>query len=210
VDGAHDLGGKPGFGRIVVEADEPVFHAAWEGRVRALQQIVAKATAAEIDERRHAIERMDADQYLASTYYERWLTGAATLAVEHGVISVEQLEERSGGWFPLSFPAEYSSELTARATQPDRPRFGSGTRVTVVDRRPLGHCRCPAYVRSHTGLVTACNGPYPLPDLAAHRLPARLDYCDNVSFSAADLFGGGDPAVKIHVDLFECYLEPAK
>ena len=33
MDGIHDLGGKEGFGAVVREADEPVFHARWEGRV---------------------------------------------------------------------------------------------------------------------------------------------------------------------------------
>ena len=33
VDGAHDLGGMHGFGPVPIEADEPLFHEAWEGRV---------------------------------------------------------------------------------------------------------------------------------------------------------------------------------
>jgi nitrile hydratase len=32
VDGVHDLGGLEGFGRVEVEADEPVFHFEWERR----------------------------------------------------------------------------------------------------------------------------------------------------------------------------------
>ena len=32
----HDMGGMHGFGPIVVEDNEPVFHEDWEGRVYAL------------------------------------------------------------------------------------------------------------------------------------------------------------------------------
>lgn len=210
MDGAHDLGGKPGFGRVRVEAHEPVFHAAWEGRVRGLQQGLARALSTKTDERRHAIERMEPDHYLAAPYYERWLTGTATLAVEHGVVSAEALEQRAGGSFPLSRPAKFSSEFADRAIEPAEPRFAPGTLVTVLDLPTLGHCRCPAYVRGHTGMITRCNGPYPLPDLIAHRLPTRLDYCDNVEFSASDLFQHADPLVKVRIDLFEAYLEAAR
>jgi nitrile hydratase len=33
VNGIHDMGGMHGFGPIVVERSEPVFHAPWEARV---------------------------------------------------------------------------------------------------------------------------------------------------------------------------------
>lgn len=36
MNGIHDLGGMDGFGPVVPEPDEPVFHADWEGRVFAM------------------------------------------------------------------------------------------------------------------------------------------------------------------------------
>ena len=33
MDGIHDMGGMHGLGPIDYEADEPVFHHAWEGRM---------------------------------------------------------------------------------------------------------------------------------------------------------------------------------
>src|SRR4029453_16652652 len=36
MNGAHDLGGMHGFGPVVLEPDEPVFHQEWERRVFAL------------------------------------------------------------------------------------------------------------------------------------------------------------------------------
>src|SRR5215208_4331072 len=53
---------------------------------------------------RHSIERMDPAHYLSSPYYEHWLTGVSTLAVEAGLTTPEDLERRAGGRFPLSRP----------------------------------------------------------------------------------------------------------
>ena len=39
MDGIHDLGGKQGFGTVVRETDEPVFHARWESRVFGLNLV---------------------------------------------------------------------------------------------------------------------------------------------------------------------------
>ena len=36
MNGVHDMGGMHGFGPIVREENEPLFHAAWEARVRAM------------------------------------------------------------------------------------------------------------------------------------------------------------------------------
>ena len=41
MDGMHDMGGMDGFGKIEVEENEPVFHAAWEGHVLAIRQGLA-------------------------------------------------------------------------------------------------------------------------------------------------------------------------
>src|SRR5262249_25138849 len=47
-----------------------------------------------IDEFRHAIERMAPVDYLGASYYERWLSGTLRLLVEKGVITHEALERR--------------------------------------------------------------------------------------------------------------------
>ena len=44
MDGIHDLGGRDGFGPIVVEPDEPVFHEPWERTARALIIAVMKGS----------------------------------------------------------------------------------------------------------------------------------------------------------------------
>ena len=83
MDGVHDLGGLVGFGSVEHEPMEPVFHEPWEGRVFGMMGAVSLAGYTSGPSFRHAIERMDGVHYLASSYYEHWLTGLATLLVEH-------------------------------------------------------------------------------------------------------------------------------
>ena len=150
VDGIHDLGGMQGFGAVAHSAAEPAFPDRWQATARALMEAVAGAVEASGGEFRHSIERMDPGHYLTSSYYEHWLTGAATLAVEHGLVTHAELEARAGGRFPLSGPA---LAPPVADTGPDigEPRFGVGDRVRVRDWHPPGHTRCPRYVRGKAG-----------------------------------------------------------
>ena len=81
MDGMHDLGGKQGFGPVRHSAKAAVFHAAWEQRVNALLALAVKHRLLNMDEYRHAIERMEPRHYLSAGYYERSMTGLATLCV---------------------------------------------------------------------------------------------------------------------------------
>ena len=94
MDGIHDLGGMHGFGPVEPEADEPVFHQPWEGRVFALRMAVGALNEFNRDEFRHAIERMEPAAYLETSYYEHWLHAIETLLVEKGVISRAELDAR--------------------------------------------------------------------------------------------------------------------
>src|SRR4029077_19227643 len=101
VDGIHDLSGRQGFGPVVVEQNEPVFHERWEALARSLVHVVSgNMPNPSSGAFRHAIERMDPGHYLTSSYYEHWLTAAATLAVEHGLFTREELEAPAGGAVP--------------------------------------------------------------------------------------------------------------
>src|SRR5947209_12225919 len=171
VDGIHDLGGRQGFGPVEVEQDEPVFHAPWERTARALTfAAVAQVPNASTSKFRHAIERMDPVHYLASSYYEHWLTAGATLAVEAGLVSPEQLEERAGGPFPLSAPGHAG---TVVGPPLDAARFHVGDAVRVRNMHPPGHTRCPGNVRGKLGVVTRLDGEWSLPDVEAHS-PERI------------------------------------
>src|SRR5262249_6243900 len=121
-----------GFGAVAHSPAEPVFHAGWEPAARALIEAVAGAIEASGGEFRHSIERMDPGHYLTSSYYEHWLTGAATLAVEHGLVTQEELAARAGGRFPLSGPVR-AGPLADAGPEAGPPRFAPGDRVRVRD-----------------------------------------------------------------------------
>ncbi len=64
MDGMHDLGGKQGFGRVRYSLKAQTFHEPWEKRVNALYSLAVKLGIFNMDEYRHAIERMEPRHYL--------------------------------------------------------------------------------------------------------------------------------------------------
>lgn len=207
MNGVHDLGGMDGFGPVEVEAGEPVFHETWEGRVFGILATVTGGRIANIDEVRHAIERMDPLHYLGSSYYEHWLTGVATLLVEKGVLAPGDLESRAGGRFPLSRPV-HDLVLPPAPKEAGEPLFAAGTTVAVRDIHPFGHTRCPRYVRGKRGVVVRVDARRRLPDVSAHAPHAWKEFQYCVRFEARELWGDGAGAGDtVHVDLWESYLE---
>ena len=89
----HDVGGMQGFGPVEQEADEPPFHADWEAHVFALNRALIGRGVYNLDEFRDAIERMPPQQYLASSYYEKWFYAVTTLLVEKGVLSAREVAD---------------------------------------------------------------------------------------------------------------------
>jgi nitrile hydratase len=90
VSRVNDVGGQQGFGVPQPDPDEePAFHADWEARVFAISRVLLARGAYNLDEFRDAVERMLPQDYLASSYYERWLAGIETLLAEKGLLDRE-------------------------------------------------------------------------------------------------------------------------
>jgi hypothetical protein len=81
-----DLGGVSGFGPIDVGDATEGFHHEWEARVFAVNRLLLRRGVYNLDEFRYAIERMEPQAYLSSSYYERWLHAIETLLREKGVV----------------------------------------------------------------------------------------------------------------------------
>jgi len=80
------MGGQTGFGPVPVGPDGgPPFAADWEARVYALATLLRRHGLFNGDELRNAIERLPPAQYLAASYYERWLGAIEMLVTEKGV-----------------------------------------------------------------------------------------------------------------------------
>jgi nitrile hydratase len=75
----NDVGGQLGFGPLAVEPNEPPFDADWQARVYALNVAMLRRGVYNLDQFRDAIERMPPAEYLAASYYERWLVAIEAL-----------------------------------------------------------------------------------------------------------------------------------
>ena len=202
LNGVHDMGGMQGFGPVSVEANEPVFHAAWEARVLALQRRLRSRSWYNLDEFRHAIERMPAARYLDAGYYERWLTAVETLMLEKGVVTQEEMATGRA-----SAPAPAPPPRADDDPPPLQPRFAVGEAVVTRNTHPPGHTRLPRYARGRRGRVRSVHGPFLLPDANAHGGRRSWQPVYAVEFPAGELWGERAPAGdRVCVDLWESYL----
>jgi nitrile hydratase beta subunit len=217
MNGVHDMGGMDGFGPVVPEKNEPVFHAEWERRMYALATSVMAAAQVNIDEFRHAIERMLPARYLASSYYERWLAAAETLLVERGVVTREELLAKQDAsidpsWIANAVATRGPTPVKDKSgSKPPRARFSKGARVRARNLNPVGHTRLPRYVRGKAGVIARDWGVFVFPDTNAHHAGTKPQHCYSVSFAAHELWGKSAKANgrdRVLIDLWEDYLEP--
>ncbi len=202
MDGIHDMGGRQGFGAVRYVPGASAFHAAWEVRANSLYAFAVRSGFFNMDEYRHAIERMEPRHYLSASYYERSLTSLATLLVEKGIVSREELERRAGGRFPLASPT-----ASGRTNVPGREAFKPGDRVRVRQDHVPGHVRMPGYIRGKCGVVVGESPVYPFPDAEAHGVESQDEPTYDVRFRSEDLWPNSADAALVHVGVFQSYLE---
>jgi nitrile hydratase len=84
----NDMGGQAGFGPVPVgDNGDPAFHADWEARVYAVVKVLQRRGFFNDDALRDAIERLPPGEYLAASYYERWLAAVEVLMAEKGLLT---------------------------------------------------------------------------------------------------------------------------
>jgi len=141
MNGIHDLGGMHGFGVVEPQQHEPVFHAEWERRVLAMARAMGAAGYWNIDEFRRSIEQMPPAEYLAATYYERWLYALESLLLEKDVVSPDEITatlNRMGRIGDTTY-------LAQRASGVPRPRRG-GSASAVVGQLEFLSCHPRAWL----------------------------------------------------------------
>ena len=212
MNGIHDMGGMTCFGQIEHDQNEPVFHYDWERKVLAIT-IATSSLFGPLDKRRHVLEKIEPNEYLRCSYYERWL-----IRIEH---SVEQLEIDNQSQFstiPLTDVAADSNKIerviregrpSDRKTGRQDPRFLVGELVRAKNTNPTGHTRLARYVRGRCGVIDRVHGIHSFPDTAAHGVGENPQPLYSVRFSAEELWGSEASSKDIlFIDLWEDYLEP--
>lgn len=215
-DGIHDLGGMHGFGSAVWPGSEGSYHERWEQRVFATW-VVLGAERLGSGSGRAIREEMAPEDYLRASYYERWLWSNERRLQRGGLIVPGELdawvERLRGGESPprREDPGQAGRvlawvERTSELSQAEQPRFEPGDRVRVRRMRPVGHTRCPRYVRGAAGVVERVRGADTFPDIGPYQGPVEPVYA--VVFASAELFGPSDEgAWTVALDLYESYLE---
>jgi nitrile hydratase subunit beta len=214
MNGIHDMGGMQGLGEIGYQANEPMFHEPWEGRVHALGQAIRSG-----GNLRPYIERIPAAEYLRMSYYERRYTALVTRLIESGVVTRAEVE--SGRADPAAVQATpaltpaVARELLFRTPREERdialtPRFHMGDRVRGRNIQPTTHTRMPRYTRGRTGVVDRMRGVFNLPDRGHGAGEPKPQHVYLIRFTACELWGEDAPAHDaLYIDMWEDYLEPA-
>jgi nitrile hydratase subunit beta len=223
MNGIHDMGGMHGFGPIVREENEPVFHHDWEGRVFALRI----ATPVPIPGgSRNSIEQMDPAAYLTTSYYEKWLHSRIKGLIDAGVLTEAELEARVALYrdhpetpVPRREDPDHVQRVQAqlrrllespRHDMPLQPQFRSGATIRVRNIHPPGHTRLPRYVRGKRGVVERYYGIYDFQDAMPSGTAAPPQPLYAVRFDAQELWGASAEANSVvYLDMWESYIEPA-
>ena len=217
MNGVHDMGGMHGMGPVEIEKNEPVFHSEWEARVHALNIACSSHRKWNIDMGRHSRERIPPAEYLAATYYEKWLRGLEMLLVEQGLVMAKELqtgraESKASGVSALRVPEVATFLRNRRHARLDEnvpPKFKPGDRVLTHNDHPIGHTRLPRYARGKRGVIDRDHGIFVFPDTAAHDLGEKPQHVYSVRFAARELWGDqAKPRDSVYLDLWDDYLEP--
>jgi len=223
----HDMGGTYGYGRIPLEANEPVFHEPWEGRVLGLMMTTSPHLKGNIDNTRHRSETMPPDKYLAYKYYERWFVRMEKACVAKGLVTFDELANlrtrmERGAKQDRSIPkkkiaAALSPDDVRRnvasgrnySRKLDKPKeFRIGEIVRAKNVHPKGHTRLPRYARGKIGVITADHGGQVFPDTNATFSGEGPECLYTVRFKATELWGPDSNLWDtVCIDMWEPYLE---
>jgi nitrile hydratase beta subunit len=219
MNGPHDLGGQMGFGPIMAEPDEPVFHSDWERRAFALALAMGATRQWNIDISRHARENIPPAQYLSSSYYEIWTEGLVRLLKAHGLATPQEIATGEMKIAPTpvanKLMATDVAAALAKGSPANRqarsgPMFAVGDRVGTRNIHPSGHTRLPRYLRGHRGEIVASHGAHVFPDSSAQGKGDDPQWLYTVRFASREIWGDeGRAGDTICADLWEPYLEPA-
>ena len=212
-----DLGGQPGHGPVVPEDEDVRFHASWEPAALAIVLAMGATGSWNIDTSRAARETLP--HYLRLSYYEIWLAALEKLMIERGQLHADEVA--AGRMLHAPAPVQRvlkASDVAAtlaRGSPTGRsagepPRFAPGQRVRTRAAAVDHHTRLPAYVRGKCGTIERLHGAHVFADTHAQGLGEQPQPLYTVVFDGEELWGAGaTPGLRVSVDAWQSYLEPA-
>jgi nitrile hydratase subunit beta len=216
MNGIHDMGGMEGLGDYGYEANEPVFHAPWEGRVYALNRALGAWRRWNLDAWRFDIEQLPPWDYLRMSYYEKWFTAMGNRVVKYGMVSEDELrsgvatEERVAPRLTVEMARRLDRGLPSPFDPSVPAKFSAGDPVRARMMQPCGHTRLPRYARGRGGVIAADRGVHIFPDTNAKYEGENRHHLYSVRFAARELWGeAAHERDSVYLDLWEAYLEAA-
>ncbi len=214
MDGAHDLGGKQGFGPIEIESYFIAFHESWQGRGWAIIRSTFRSDWT-LDWWRHVRELIDPVDYLTRHYFDSWIQLQTAALIDSGVLTLEEaVSGKSAGPATDVTPMapDAVKAIAATAAYFDRPidsapAYHPGDAVRTRSMGAIGHCRLPAYAQGRCGLIHAYHGAHVFPDSSAKGID-HADHIYSVVFEADELWPEAEGRRdRVFLDLWEDYLE---
>ena len=225
MNGIHDIGGKHGFGPIVPEADEPPFHAPWEGRMHGIAVTCQVTGVNSTPEQRTTIENMSPALYLSTSYYEKWLYAYEKILNDKSVVTTAELNKRVQEQADQrmvahpdapSNPSAYAKKLRTvlyNGTPHDRPldrpaKFKAGDHVRPKNINTVDHTRLPSFTKGKLGMIEVYHGAHCHHEALAAGKGDVPEHLYAVKFTGDELWGhDGRSTDAVYVDLFENYLD---
>ena len=212
-----DLGGQEGHGPVLPEPEGQPFHADWEPMALAMALAMGATGSWNIDMSRAARETLPA--YGRLSYFQIWLAALEKLMLERGQLSEDELAQGR----LLHAPAPVTRVLAAANVsaalakgsptlrpQTGRAQFHLGQRVRARSGAVDHHTRLPGYVHGKCGVIERLHGTHVFADSHAQGLGECPQPLYTVVFDGVELWGAGaGPGLRVSVDAWQSYLEPA-
>ncbi|MBS1877982.1 MAG: nitrile hydratase subunit beta [Actinobacteria bacterium] len=223
--GSHDVGGRRGYGAIVIEEGPPF--SGWQGPLIGLTLTTMLRGLVQVDRWRARQEELHPVTYVDLPYFHRWLyTLERNLRLE-GVLTGEEIEARMERLAanPDDQLPEHSDPEFVRAVEqliaeggpvvkevPAPPRFAVGDIVRLrrisIERPGDEHTRLPGYAQGKRGEIARVNAAQALPDAMVADNREIPEHTYAVRLRAADLWPDAEPHSTVCVDAWESYIEP--
>jgi nitrile hydratase beta subunit len=217
MNGAADMGGMHGFGPVIPERNEPVFHADWEKKAFALNIAIGVANIWNLDTYRFVRESLPPPQYLSLSYYGLWAVALEQMMLRYGVATPDEIKAGHAlapvRKAPRPVTAAQISDMVRCGHPYDRrpaapALFKPGEKVRAKNMHPHYHTRLPRYARGHIGEIVRLIGCHVFPDSNASEQGEDPHWLYTVRFDGRELWGrDSDPTVRVCIEAWEPYLE---